>query len=94
LTLSWRLAGVERALSTGALPFFIQWECPPDLHPGAANAEHRVQPTGVAWIEVAGDPSVLSDWLGATELPVRVDQGSEAITAVGIATAAGEFVLR
>src|SRR4029453_12844852 len=35
-TLSWRLAGLDRAMKTGALPFFLQWDFPPPGQPGAA----------------------------------------------------------
>ncbi len=44
-TLSWRLAGVARSLATGALPSFIQWDGPAELHPGAAAAAHRLNQT-------------------------------------------------
>lgn len=93
-TLRWRLAGVEHALSTGALPFFIQWDCPPDLHPGAAPARHLVPPTGIAWVEVAANSDMLAAWLGVPGLPVRITQGPPSLTTVGIATTAGELVLR
>ena len=37
--LTWRAAGIEEAMrSRGALPFFIQWEGPGELHPGG---DHR-----------------------------------------------------
>lgn len=54
-TLSWRLAGVARSLATGALPFFIEWDGPPELHPGAAATDHRVTPREIAWVQVAAD---------------------------------------
>lgn len=44
--LSWQLAGVARALTTGALPIFIEWGGSADLHPGKAQADHRLVPTG------------------------------------------------
>ena len=37
-TLSWQLAGVARALTTGALPIFIEWGGSAELHPGKAEA--------------------------------------------------------
>jgi hypothetical protein len=45
-TLRWQLAGVAHALATGALPFFIQWDGPRELHPGAAVVDHGVTPRG------------------------------------------------
>ncbi len=93
-TLRWRLAGLAHSLGAGALPFFIQWDCPPQLHPGAAAARHLVTPTGIAWVEVAASIDLLAAWLDFPGLPVRVTQGAQSLTAVGIATTAGELVLR
>ncbi len=93
-TLRWRLAGVGSALSTGALPFFIQWDCPPALHPGAAAAGHRVTPSGIAWVEVGADPASLGAWLGDARLPVRaVDGAAPGVVAVAVAGSEGEIVL-
>jgi Glyoxalase-like domain len=74
-TLSWQLAGVAHALATGALPFFIEWDGPPELHPARAAAVHRVMPRGIAWVEVATDEDSLRVWLGEHELPLRVTNG-------------------
>jgi hypothetical protein len=93
-TLSWRLAGVSEALKTGALPFFIEWSCPPDLHPGRAFAEHRGRPGRIAWLEVRGDEESLSGWLGDCDLPVRVTEGPPALAAVAISTEGPDIVLR
>jgi hypothetical protein len=49
VVLRWRLAGVESALADGAFPLLIQWDVPPDLHPGRAHADHRIAPTGISW---------------------------------------------
>src|SRR5688572_23591093 len=72
--LSWRLAGMEAAMESGALPFFVQWEGPPEHHPGAAEAEHDADPEGIAWIEVTTDDEErLRDWLGEdADLPLRI----------------------
>lgn len=94
VTLSWLLAGVGRALATGALPFFIQWQGPPELHPGSAAAAHRLTPTGIAWLEVSGDERSLRTWLGDHDLPLRVTDGPQALSAVAISTAEGEVVFR
>jgi hypothetical protein len=32
--LEWRVAAVDMAMANPALPFFIAWDVPPDLHPG------------------------------------------------------------
>jgi hypothetical protein len=93
-TLSWQLAGVGRALAVPGLPFFIQWDGPPQLHPGAALAGHRVEPRGIGWLEIAGQEELLRTWLGDHNLPVRITDGPPALSAVAITTAAGEVVLR
>jgi hypothetical protein len=93
-TLRWQLAGVAYALSTGALPFFIQWDGPPELHPGAAVAEHDVTPRGIAWIEIAAEAHPLHAWLGDHDLPVRITEGPPSLSAVAITTGEGELVLR
>jgi hypothetical protein len=87
LTLRWRLAGVAPALTSGALPFFIQWESPAELHPGGDPAA----PPGIAWVQVReGARDELREWLGAAALPVRfADRADRGITAAGI----GEAVL-
>jgi len=93
-TLRWQLAGVAHALAARALPFFIQWDAPPELHPGAAVAEHDVCPRGIAWIELTAENEALHAWLGDCDLPVRVTEGLPSLSAVAISTAAGELVLR
>ena len=94
-TLSWRLAGMEAAMETGVLPFFVQWEGEGDGHPGAAEVEHDADPEGIAWIEVCTDDEErLREWLGDdADLPVKVTEGDPALAAVAIATGGGEAVL-
>jgi hypothetical protein len=95
-TLRWRVAGIERAMDTGALPFFVQWDVPPERHPGAADARHEADVEGIAWVEVcADDRDAVSEWLGEDhDLPVRITDGDPALAAAAIATADGEIVLR
>jgi hypothetical protein len=95
-TLRWRLAGLERAMKTGALPFFVQWDVPRDRHPGAAEVRHETDPQGIAWVEVSTDePDELKEWLGEeADLPVRVSDGHPAPAAAAIATSGAEIVLR
>jgi hypothetical protein len=94
-TLSWRLAGLEAAMETGALPFFVQWEGPPEHHPGAAEAGHDADPSGIAWIEVnTDDEERLRDWLGEDfdVSNLRVTEGDSRLAAVAIATDIAEVV--
>jgi len=84
--LTWRYAGVEQAVgSDGALPFFIQWEGPGELHPGGDHSK----PAGISWVEVAVDEAQLRGWLGGAQLPVRFASEGSGMTAAAI----GEIVL-
>jgi hypothetical protein len=82
--LSARLTGLAEAMAEAFLPFFISRD-----HgikdPGAAG-----DAGGIKWVELAGDGDRLDDWLGGSELPVRVVRGPPGLRAVGI----GERVLR
>jgi hypothetical protein len=79
--LTWRAAGIPEAMrSHGALPFFIQWEGPVELHPGG---DHRA-PAGVTWVEVAVQEEQLRDWLVGAALPVRFASDGDGITGAAI----------
>ncbi|HXF74386.1 MAG TPA: VOC family protein [Actinomycetota bacterium] len=92
--LRWRSAGLDRTVHDPSLPFFIEWQVPPGLHPGAARARHLVRPAGIAWAVLGGDEGVLREWLGGASLPLRAVPGPPGLAAVGIATDRGEIVLR
>ncbi len=58
--LRWRQIGVNGTLADPQLPFFVQWESPPELHPSAG-----ADPAwSLACLEIAGDPQRVSEWLG------------------------------
>lgn len=91
----WRGAGIEERGDDLWLPFFIAWDVPPELHPGAAPAEHREDVRGLSWIEVAGDDARLTAWLGGADVPIRVVAGEPGVRAVAVELAdGGELVLR
>lgn len=91
----WRGAGIEERGDDLWLPFFISWDVPPELHPGAAPSEHGAAVEGIAWAEVGGDESRLRDWLGDADVPIRVDDGDPSVHAVGLSLRdGGEIVLR
>src|SRR4051794_38527711 len=60
--LTWRQMGVLDLLDDPALPFFIQWTSPPDLHP-AAHPENGHAP-GITRVEICGDAEKVGEWLG------------------------------
>lgn len=92
--LRWRMSGLDESLAAPPLPFFMEWDVPPEDHPGSAALEHRTAPRGIAWIEVSGDESRLRRWLGDASLPVRVVPGTPGIRTVAIATSGGTLELR
>ena len=73
----WRGAGIEERGDDLWLPFFIAWDVPPELHPGAAPAEHRIEAEGIARVEVGGDVERLRDWLDGEDAPIRVAEGAD-----------------
>ncbi len=58
--LRWRQIGVTSLQSDPQLPFFIQWQSPDSQHPSAGSSGA----VGLDALEIAGDPSRVSDWLG------------------------------
>jgi Glyoxalase-like domain len=94
-TLRWRVAGIERALKTSALPFFVQWDVPEEERPAAAEARHEADIDGIAWVEVCSDDrDAVEEWLGDDhDLPLRLTDGDPGLAAVAIAAGGGEIVL-
>lgn len=87
----WQMTGLERALADSSRPFFIDWEVPPEVHPGHAEAKHRRMPRGIAWVEIAGE---LDGWLDETQLRVRTAQAGHGLEKVAIRTDQGEVLLQ
>jgi Glyoxalase-like domain len=85
----WRSAGLDDPKREPWLPFFIEWDVPLDLYPGRASVPHRVAATGIASIELAGDPATLRDWTGGADLPFRFVDGDPGIRFVDIAIDGG-----
>ncbi len=62
IDLTWRQIGVLDLLDDPALPFFVQWQGDPALHP-AADGNGAPGP-GISQVEICGDPRKVGDWLG------------------------------
>jgi Glyoxalase-like domain len=58
--LRWRQVGVVSMQTDPQLPFFVEWQSPPEQHPSAGGTG-RVR---LDTLEIAGDPQRMSDWLG------------------------------
>ncbi|MGH8891764.1 MAG: VOC family protein [Actinomycetes bacterium] len=87
--LSWRQIGVLDLLDDPALPFFVQWQVDPALHPGADGDGPRI-----AHVEICGDEQKVVAWLGeplhGIDFGVEWVDGEEpGLTAVHFATADG-----
>lgn len=59
--LNWRVAGIEHLVSDG-LPFFIQWDVPPHLHPGKINVRHPNGPVRLTDVVISGESERLKTW--------------------------------
>jgi hypothetical protein len=91
---TWRGAGIDDERRTPDLPFFITWEGPVDVHPGAVAPEHPSGARDIAWVEIAGDAERFAAWTDGASLPARFVQGDRGITRVALATPAGDLVVR
>jgi hypothetical protein len=87
----WRSCGLDRAVAERGMPFFIEWDVPPELHPGRTEVEHPAGATGIAGVEVAVDPRALWGWLGDEHAGAiyTVVPGAGGIAAVQLALADG-----
>ena len=90
--LSWCLAGVEEAAAEPSLPFFVQWGQGTPL-PGRAPVTHPAGAVRLVRLELSGDSARVSAWLGDDRLRLTVREGEAAVTAVALATDAGEVIL-
>jgi hypothetical protein len=59
IDLTWRQIGVLDLLDDPALPFFVQWEVQPALHPAVNGEGPRIE-----HVEICGDRQKVADWLG------------------------------
>ena len=75
--LTWQLAGLQSMLTEPPLPGLIAWDDPASF-PGLTPIQHRVKPTGIAWIELAGDEALVRRYLGGADLPLRFVDGAPA----------------
>ena len=92
-TIRWRMAGLDDPRREPWMPFFLIWDISDELHPGRARVGHGARATGLAWVEVGGDPERLRTWLGGDELPIRVTDDVPGIRRLAISTPDGELAI-
>jgi Glyoxalase-like domain len=96
-TVRWRTVR-PRTAAADHLPFFIEYDgagATRYLQTRYDETNSPARPGGFAWIELTSPPSVLGEWLGAHDLPIRFANGDRGVQAVGINTdARGEIVIR
>jgi hypothetical protein len=90
--INFRVAGLLDSIATGR-PFFIEWGDGGELRTGDP-VTHPCGATAITWVDLGGDPAEMRDWLGADVPGLRLVGGPPGAQACGIATAAGELVLR
>ena len=61
--LRWKQIGINDTMNDPQLPFFVQWLVPEDEHPSCnSNGQHGK--ARISRIDICGDPSRVSEWLG------------------------------
>ena len=80
-------------------PTWCCWENRLYMHPSGqpvANAPGLVDPMGVAWMEMGGTRAQMQQWLGQNpdDLHMKFNGRSPGLYAIGVATDAGETVIR
>lgn len=96
--LTWRLSGIDGALADRSLPFFIEWDCAPDDHPGRQRVTHEREPLGIANLEVGGLAKKIDNRLGGRHephgLPLAVVKGGDlGPRSITIATTTGDVTI-
>lgn len=91
--LRWLQVGVKGLQADPQLPFFVQWQSGPELHPSRDATGHVT----LSRLDIAGDPRRVSDWMGTpVEHPLdgldvewAAPNGTPGIVAVSFATPDG-----
>ncbi len=58
--LTWKQLGLKGLMSDPQLPYMVQWTIEDALRPGA----DKPSPVSIAGLQIAGDPSRVTQWLG------------------------------
>ena len=93
--LRWKQLGVRGLQADPQLPFVVEWDIDPTLHP-SAGASGKVSLTA---LEISGDPGRVTQWLGQSTLEALSDievewvatHGSPGVLAAHFSTPAGDI---
>jgi hypothetical protein len=88
-SVSWRMAGIERAMTEG-VPFFISWDGAPG---GVETPTAGGAATGISRVQVGGDPDRLRDWLGGDVPGLELVGGAPGCRSVTLETTSGPVEL-
>jgi hypothetical protein len=80
-------------------PFFIRYSKDrasrvPGWQTRYDEIAHPARPGGFTFLEVSGEEATVRDWVGEIDVPLRFVGGEPRLAGVGIASPAGEIVLR
>ena len=91
--LTFRSAGIERAMQEGAgWPYFFEYD-DAELRLGTGNPGHREKPLGIARVEVTQDVARLSQFVGPNVPELVITQGEPDIHRIVVKTERGEIIL-
>jgi hypothetical protein len=93
--LRWKQLGVRGLQADPQLPFVVEWDIDPSMHP-SAGASGKVSLTA---LEISGDPGRVTQWLGQSTLEALSDievewvatHGSPGVLAAHFSTPAGDI---
>ena len=92
VVLTWRQIGILELLDDPALPFFVQWQVDPALHPGSHPDPGSVPPA-IERVEICGSRDKTEKWLGhgdTVDFPVDwIEDDAPGLVAVHFRTAHG-----
>jgi hypothetical protein len=71
------MAGLERSAEEPSLPFFIEWG-PGTPYPGEALAQSAT----IDELRLQGDPQLIAQWVGDTDVPISVREGRPELQSV------------
>lgn len=95
-TMGWTVTPPTPMCWVGGMPNWYYWEDQPGPHPSRVQVNHRRPFTGVAWMEVGGDPAAMEAHITPevfARLPLRFVDQPPGLYAVAVGTEDGDEVV-